>query len=70
MRDFRLGLLHGRLPESAKDEVMDQFRQRQLDLLVTTMVIEVGIDVPNATWMLIEHAERFGSPSCTRCGAG
>jgi ATP-dependent DNA helicase RecG len=58
--DFRLGLLHGRLPEQAKDEVMEQFRQHQLDLLVTTMVIEVGIDVPNATWMVIEHAERFG----------
>jgi len=60
LSDFRLGLLHGRLPEAAKDEVMQQFRQRQLDLLVTTMVVEVGIDVPNATWMLIEHAERFG----------
>jgi ATP-dependent DNA helicase RecG len=58
--DFRLGLLHGRLPEQAKDEVMQQFRQRQIDLLVTTMVIEVGVDVANATWMLIEHAERFG----------
>jgi ATP-dependent DNA helicase RecG len=58
--EFRLGLLHGRLPDTAKDQVMEQFRQRQLDLMVTTMVIEVGIDVPNATWMLIEHAERFG----------
>jgi ATP-dependent DNA helicase RecG len=60
LSDFRLGLLHGRLADSAKDEVMQQFRQRELDLLVTTMVIEVGVDVPNATWMLIEHAERFG----------
>jgi ATP-dependent DNA helicase RecG len=58
--DFHLGLLHGRLPDAAKDEVMEKFRQRQVDLLVTTMVIEVGIDIPNATWMLIEHAERFG----------
>jgi ATP-dependent DNA helicase RecG len=59
-RDFRVGLLHGRLDDAAKDEVMRQFRDRQLDLLVTTLVIEVGVDVPNATLMLIEHAERFG----------
>src|SRR5262249_337183 len=58
--DFRVGLLHGRLPDQAKDEVMQHFPDRQLDMLVTTMVIEVGIDVPNATWMLIEHAERYG----------
>jgi ATP-dependent DNA helicase RecG len=57
---FRLGLLHGRMPEEAKDAVMQAFRERQVDLLITTMVIEVGVDVPNATWMLIEHAERFG----------
>jgi ATP-dependent DNA helicase RecG len=59
-RDFRIGLLHGRLKDDAKDEVMRQFRERELDLLVTTVVIEVGVDVPNATLMLIEHAERFG----------
>jgi ATP-dependent DNA helicase RecG len=58
--DFRVGLLHGRMAEATKDEVMQQFRLRNLDLLVSTMVIEVGVDVPNATWMLIEHAERFG----------
>jgi ATP-dependent DNA helicase RecG len=57
---YRLGLLHGRMPEPAKDEVMQQVRQHQLDLLVTTMVVEVGVDVANATWMVIEHAERFG----------
>jgi ATP-dependent DNA helicase RecG len=59
-QDFRLGLLHGRMPDDAKDAVMQQFREGQLDLLVSTMVIEVGVDVANATWMVIEHAERFG----------
>jgi ATP-dependent DNA helicase RecG len=58
--EFRLGLLHGRMADAAKDEVMRQFRERALDLLVATVVIEVGVDVPNATLMLIEHAERFG----------
>jgi ATP-dependent DNA helicase RecG len=60
LRDFRLGLLHGKMPEETKDAVMQQFRERQLDLLVSTMVIEVGVDVANAIWMIIEHAERFG----------
>jgi ATP-dependent DNA helicase RecG len=60
LADFRVGLLHGKMSEQAKDEVMQLFRERQLDLLVSTVVIEVGIDVPNATWMIIEHAERFG----------
>jgi len=59
-RDFRIGLLHGRMTDAAKDEVMRQFRERELELLVATVVIEVGVDVPNATLMLIEHAERFG----------
>ncbi len=59
-REFRLGLLHGRLEERAKDAVMEQFRRRELNLLVSTSVIEVGVDVPNATLMVIEHAERFG----------
>jgi ATP-dependent DNA helicase RecG len=59
-REFHIGLLHGRLDDAAKDEVMQRFRARELDLLVTTSVIEVGVDVPNATLMLIEHAERFG----------
>ncbi len=57
---LRVGLLHGRLDDEAKDRVMGQFRDGALDLLVTTLVIEVGVDVPNATLMLIEHAERFG----------
>ncbi len=58
--DFRVGLLHGRQSDEEKDRVMQAFRDHQLDLLVTTLVIEVGVDVANATLMLIEHAERFG----------
>jgi ATP-dependent DNA helicase RecG len=56
----RTGLLHGRLKAAEKAAVLDAFRAGQLDLLVTTTVIEVGIDVPNATVMVIEHPERFG----------
>ena len=59
-REFRVGLVHGRLPLDAKDAAMRAFKTRELDLLVATTVIEVGIDVPNASVMLIEHAERFG----------
>ncbi len=58
--DLRLGLLHGRLSSDAKDEVMQHFRSGELDILVSTPVVEVGIDVPNATVMLIESADRFG----------
>jgi ATP-dependent DNA helicase RecG len=56
----RLGLLHGQLPPDEKDAVMRAFRDGELDLVVATSVVEVGIDVPNATVMAIEHAERFG----------
>lgn len=56
----RLGLLHGRMNPEEKEAVMRAFRDRQVDILVATTVIEVGIDVPNATVMMIEHAERFG----------
>ena len=59
-RDFHLGLLHGRLDERAKETVMEQFRRREMDMLVSTTIIEVGVDVPNATLMVVEHAERFG----------
>jgi ATP-dependent DNA helicase RecG len=59
-REFRIGLLHGRLTAEQKDDMMRRFKARELDLLVSTTVIEVGIDVPNAAVMLIEHAERFG----------
>lgn len=56
----RLDMLHGRLGNADKDAVMDRFRAHQTDLLVSTTVIEVGVDVPNATLMIIENAERFG----------
>ena len=56
----KLGLLHGRMKSEEKEDVMERFRRRELDILVTTTVIEVGVDVPNATVMVIEHAERFG----------
>ena len=57
---LRLGLLHGRLPAMNKKETMDAFRDGQLDVLVATTVIEVGVDVPNATTMVILSADRFG----------
>jgi ATP-dependent DNA helicase RecG len=57
---YRVGLLHGRLRQDAKDRVMRAFAAGEIDLLVSTTVVEVGIDVPNATVMLVEHAERFG----------
>jgi ATP-dependent DNA helicase RecG len=58
--DLRVGLLHGRLSFSDKERVMREFKEGHAHLLVSTTVIEVGIDVPNASVMLIEHAERFG----------
>lgn len=58
--DLRVGLLHGKLKPDEKEQVMAAFKQHQLDILVATTVIEVGIDVPNATLMVVEHAERFG----------
>lgn len=57
---FRVGLLHGRLPARTKDEVMAAFRANQTNVLLATSLIEVGVDVPNATVMLIENAEQFG----------
>jgi ATP-dependent DNA helicase RecG len=57
---LRIGLLHGRMSPEEKESVMASFKARDLDILVSTTVIEVGIDVPNATLMVIEHAERFG----------
>lgn len=58
--DLRLGLLHGRLKTKEKNEIMGKFKKGQLDILVATPVVEVGIDVPTATIMLIEASERFG----------
>lgn len=58
--DLRIGLVHGRLPQAEKAAVMQAFRDGEVDLLVATTVIEVGVDVPNASLMVIEHAERFG----------
>lgn len=57
---FQVGLLHGRMSSVQKDEAINQFRDNQTQILVSTTVIEVGVDVPNATVMLIENAERFG----------
>jgi ATP-dependent DNA helicase RecG len=58
--DLKVGLLHGRLDPELKEQVMRMFQKGELQILVATTVIEVGVDVPNATVMVIEHAERFG----------
>ena len=58
--DLRVGLLHGRMAFAEKERVMSEFKEGAIQILVSTTVIEVGIDVPNASVMLVEHAERFG----------
>jgi len=59
-RDFNVGLIHGKLKDDQKEEVMKKFRDKEIHILVSTTVIEVGVDVPSATVILIESAERFG----------
>ena len=58
--DFTVGLAHGQLPSDQTEATMERFKEGDIDILVATTVIEVGVDVPNATVMMIEHAERFG----------
>ena len=60
LQGLRLGLLHGRMDADEKEIIMRRFQRREIDVLIATTVIEVGVDVPNATMMVIEHAERFG----------
>jgi ATP-dependent DNA helicase RecG len=60
LRDYRVGLLHGRLRPRDRRELMASFKARELDVLVATTVIEVGVDVPNATIMIVQEADRFG----------
>lgn len=59
-KDFKLGLLHGKIKAHEKDNILKDFKDKKFDILVSTPVVEVGIDIPNATIMLIEAAERFG----------
>ncbi|MFA5145320.1 MAG: ATP-dependent DNA helicase RecG [Candidatus Omnitrophota bacterium] len=59
-KDFRLGLIHGRLKQSEQEEIMSKFKEKELDILVATTVLEVGIDIPASTCMIVQHAERFG----------
>jgi len=60
LAEFRVGLLHGRMKAAEKTSVMDSFKRGEIQVLVSTTVVEVGVDVPNATVLAIEHAERFG----------
>lgn len=59
-REFRVGLLHGRMSDDEKQKALERLRAQEIDVLVSTSIIEVGIDVPNAAVMVIEHADRFG----------
>ncbi len=59
-KNYRVGLIHGKLKQPEQDRVMLKFKNKELDLLVSTTVLEVGIDIPEATCMIVEHAQRFG----------
>ncbi|MFH1640333.1 MAG: ATP-dependent DNA helicase RecG, partial [Candidatus Omnitrophota bacterium] len=59
-KEYKVGLIHGRLKQREQEEIMLKFKNKELDLLVSTTVLEVGIDIPNATCMIVEYAERFG----------